>query len=113
MTELQAFVGPCGAIGAWLYKQALDVDQLLKDFPINPGETWSMGDSPLVLLTALGDFAGRRGGNVYKSVPTSTLAANGVAHPRDAGRKMRVYEEIDTRLMFTDFYAKLRVNFGG
>lgn len=111
MTELQAFVAPCGPIGAWLYKQALAVDQLLKDYPINPGETWSMGDSPLVLLTALSDFAGRMGGNIYKSVATPSLAANGVAQPRDSARKMRLYEQLDTRLMFTDFYAKLRVNY--
>jgi purine nucleosidase len=111
MTELQAFVSPCGAIGAWLYKQALGVDQLLKDYPINPGETWSMGDSPLVLLTALGDFAGRMANNVYTSGFTPSLTANGVAQPRESGRKMRLYSAIDTRLMFSDFYAKLAVNF--
>ena len=112
MTELQAFVSPCGAIGAWLYKQALGVDQLLKNYPVNPGETWSMGDSPLVLLTALGDFAGRMGMNAYSSLVTPSLTARGVAQPRESGRKMRLYERIDTRLMFSDFYAKLKVNFG-
>ncbi len=111
MTELQAFVAPCGVIGAWLYKQALGVDQLLKHYPINPGETWSMGDSPLVLLTALGDFAGRKGNNNYTSMVTPSLTANGVTEAREAGRKMRLYEAIDTRLMFSDFYAKLKVNF--
>lgn len=111
MTELQAFVSPCGAIGSWLYKQALGVDELLKDYPINPGETWSMGDSPLVLLTALGDFAGRMGNNVYTSAFTPSLTASGVAQPRESGRKMRLYSAIDTRLMFSDFYAKLAVNF--
>lgn len=112
MTELQAFVAPCGAIGAWLYKQALGVDELLKAYPINPGETWSMGDSPLVLLTTLGDFAGRMGANAYESVVTPSLNANGAAQPREAGRRMRVYKSIDTRLMFSDLYAKLKINFG-
>lgn len=110
MTELQAYVAPCGAIGAWLYNQALGVDQLLKDYPINPGETWSMGDSPLILLTALGDFAGRVGNNSYTSVVTPWLSTNGVAQARESGRKIRLYERIDTRLMFSDFYAKLKVN---
>jgi hypothetical protein len=112
MTELQAFVAPCGAIGNWLYKQALGVDELLKNYPINPGETWSMGDSPLVLLTALGDFANRMGANVYKQIPTPILTVTGIAQPRESSRKMRLYESIDTRLMFSDFYAKLKVNFG-
>lgn len=111
MTELQAFVEPCGAIGAWLYQKALGVDQLLKDYPVNPGETWSMGDSPLVLLTALGDFAGRMGDNVYETVVTPALAANGRAEPRATGRSMRVYKRLDTRLMFMDFYSKLQVGF--
>lgn len=112
MTELQAFVKPCGAIGRWLYQQALGVDQLLKDYPINPGETWSMGDSPLVLLTALGDFVGRVAGSTYDSVATPTLTANGAIQPRDGSRRMRVYKTLDTRLMFMDLFAKLKVHAG-
>jgi purine nucleosidase len=89
MTELQAFVAPYGATGAWRCKQALrGLDELGNRFPINTGEIWSMGDSPLVLLTALSDFANRRGANIYHLVFTPYLNERGVAQPRFAGRRL-------------------------
>jgi purine nucleosidase len=53
MTELQAHVAPCGALGAWLYAKIAEGYPGFTRIGANPGETWSMGDNPLVLLTAL------------------------------------------------------------
>lgn len=40
------------------------------------------------------------------------MRRDGSYEPRSDGRKIRVYKSIDTRLMFDDFFAKLRLNAG-
>ncbi len=39
------------------------------------------------------------------------LDENGAAHPQTGGRKIRLYSSVDKRLMFSDFFAKLQINF--
>jgi inosine-uridine nucleoside N-ribohydrolase len=112
-TELQAFVAPYGKIGAWLYAKALEGAQQVAQYKLNSGETWALGDSPLVLLTALSDWVpNRMGSNFYDEIPTPRVSVTGTVEPRPEARKMRLYKSVDTRLMFSDFYAKLAMNFG-
>ncbi|MCW1916567.1 nucleoside hydrolase [Luteolibacter sp. GHJ8] len=71
-------------------------------------ETYVLGDSPLVLLTALqspweADPASSR----YLKLPTPRINGDGRYDANPQGREMRVYTQIDSRLMFEDFYAKL------
>ncbi|CAN7169899.1 nucleoside hydrolase [Phenylobacterium sp. LjRoot225] len=120
-TEIQAYVAPHGAIGAWLYQKV--VDYPLKYMKaLNMGETWSLGDSPLVVLTALTDWSPsavsprpfkyeRTGSSAYETVPAPHLNADGTSAPQPGGRMIRVYRSVDTRMMFSDFFAKLQVNF--
>jgi hypothetical protein len=37
------------------------------------------------------------------------LRPDGAYEPRSEGRKIRVYKGMDTRMMFNDFFAKLRL----
>jgi inosine-uridine nucleoside N-ribohydrolase len=121
-SELQAYVAPYGAIGAWLYQKLLDAPRQLKPLGFHLGETYTLGDSPLVLLTALTDWLptvfeppfrfDRTGSSHYEEMFAPLLAADGTYTPRDSGRRIRVYRAIDTRLMFSDFFAKMRLNFG-
>jgi purine nucleosidase len=121
-TELEARVAPCGVIGKWLYDKLLAAVELLGTLGMNAGETWTLGDSPLVLLTALNDWVphveGRRlvgydktGSSQYKEVPCPRVADDGTYSPHPNGRTIRAYQSVDTRLMFEDFYAKLSLNF--
>lgn len=120
-TELQAFVAPCGAIGQWLYARIFEMSGQLGKYKLNTGETWTLGDSPLVVLTALNDWppSGRGAGFTYLRTGSSRfeemiaprLDENGAPTAQAQGRKMRLYSSIDTRLMFGDFFAKLRINF--
>jgi inosine-uridine nucleoside N-ribohydrolase len=120
-TELQAFVAPCGAIGQWLYARIFEMSGQLGKYKLNTGETWTLGDSPLVVLTALNDWppSGRGAGFAYLRTGSSRfeemiaprLDENGAPTAQAQGRKMRLYSSIDTRLMFGDFFAKLRINF--
>jgi inosine-uridine nucleoside N-ribohydrolase len=121
-TELQVNVAPFGAIGAWLYRKLLDAPAQMDRFGFHLGETYTLGDSPLVLLSALTDwvpsdftppfkFQGT-GSSRYEEVFAPELNADGTYTPRTSGRKMRLYRQVDTRTMFADFFAKLRVNYG-
>jgi purine nucleosidase len=121
-TELQAHVAPCGKIGEWLYQKVADFPQRFGG-KFNTGETWTLGDSPLVLVTALTDWvpSDYKGGKLtyerisssaYETKPTPKLNSDGSFTENPGGRPMRLFHTIDTRLMFGDFFAKLRMNYG-
>ncbi len=120
--ELHAFAAPNGAIGKWLYERMIAQSDRYKSV-FNPGATWTLGDSPLIVLTALNDWVPsgrvtdrgpfsyqRTGSSHFEEIVAPRLDANGRAIAQSAGRKIRVYKDIDTRLMFADFFAKLREN---
>lgn len=118
-SELQAFVAPHGAIGEWLYRKVADAPLRFKKM-LNMGETWTLGDNPLVVLTALTDWGPssgrpfqyqRTGSSQYDEVVAPLLKSDGTFEPRTTGRKIRIYKSIDTRMMLQDMFAKLRINF--
>ncbi|WP_294330317.1 nucleoside hydrolase [uncultured Sphingomonas sp.] len=106
MAELEAALAGAGRAGAFL----LDALQAVRGrFPDGLGETYILGDSPLVTLTALQTpYEPDSASSDYVVRPTPKLGPDGryLADPR--GRPMRVYRAIDTRLTFTDLFAKLR-----
>ncbi len=113
--ELELNVAPYGQIGSWLYTKTLEVADSL---PFNTGETWTLGDSPLVVLTALTSwFASspkplkfeNTGASRYTEIITPRIGKDGAYEPRTEGRKMRVYNTIDTRTMHEDLFAKLQL----
>lgn len=120
-TELQAYVEPCGAIGKWLYAKVFEWANTLGKHRLNTGETYTLGDSPLVLLTALtgwipSKFSAplpyeRTDSSPFEDVPTPRLGLDGSYTPRTGSRTIRAYRSVDTRMMFNDLYAKLAVNF--
>jgi hypothetical protein len=118
--ELQTRVAPRGRLGAWLYQKASDAAQgLAARFKLNTGETWTLGDSPLVLVTALTSWppsaftAVKRyettGSSAFDEIIAPKLGADGSYEMRSSGRKIRVYKTLDTRLMFNDLFAKLEL----
>jgi hypothetical protein len=118
MTELQAHVAPYGAIGAWLYTKFVEGYPGFTRMGANLGETWSMGDNPLVLLTALtgwipdtftAPFRYEKVSSPFEEVSVPQLQADGTYVRRSEGRRMRVFNAVDTRLMFGDFFAKIRI----
>ena len=120
-TEIQAHVAPYGAIGAWLYARIVEGYPGLERYGFNAGETWTLGDSPLVLLTALTSWVPssrsrplkyERTSSPFNEVFVPRLRNDGHYEPRTEGRKMRVFNSVDTRLMFGDFFAKMRMNYG-
>ena len=110
--ELQQHVRPYGAIGRFLY-------DTLNDFyarftgKINFGEVYQLGDSPLVLLSSLTSpwNATATYTSPYQEIYAPIINPDGTYTAQSAGRKIRVYSGVDTRLMYSDFFAKLHNNY--
>jgi len=97
-----------GAVGAYLYDELRAVGEMLAWHGLRPGETYVVGDQPLVLLTALQTaFEPDPASSDYVTVPTPRIDNDGLYVSRDDGRPMRVYTAVDNRLTFDDFRAKL------
>ena len=72
------------------------------------GETYVLGDSPLVLLTALqSPFEPDPSSSQYVTRRAPSFDDQGRYVERRDGRFIRVYTRLDTRLMFEDLIAKL------
>lgn len=102
--ELVAGLKPAGALGQYLLEQ---LERVVSTDRISLGETYILGDSPLVTLTALQtSFEPDSASSAYgvRPTPRVTDQVRYAANPN--GRPMRVYTTIDTRLTFGDMFAK-------
>jgi purine nucleosidase len=100
-------------VGRYLRDEVVQTEErLAQNLPAHiftAGETYMLGDTALVTLTALRSaFQADAASSVYLSRPTPTLAADGSYVSNPAGRPMRVYTTIDGHLTWRDFTAKLR-----
>jgi len=99
IAELEETLGAGGALGAWLLHRFTGT----RPDWLKLGGTWPLGDSPLVLATALSsessDFAER----------PAPLVGDDLRYASGAGARMiRVYSRIDFRLLWGDWLARLR-----
>ena len=85
VAELEHDLGGSGALGQWLWTRFVELP--LPDW-IRLGGVWPLGDSPPVLITALSDESSR-----YEETGS-----------------LRVYTDVDVRLLFGDLLAKLRAH---
>jgi inosine-uridine nucleoside N-ribohydrolase len=107
--ELDVAIRRCGAIGAHLVAALDRIVARAAGQGLNLGEVYILGDSPLVLLTALqSPWEPDPSSSQYIVVPAPRMDAEGRYVQRQDGRPMRVYTHIDNRLMFGDLVGKLR-----
>lgn len=96
-----------GVIGNYLYQQLL---QLMKKLG-KVDETYILGDSPLVLLTALQTyFEPDPASSGYQKKPAPVINREGQYEDNPNGRKIRIYNKLDVNLMLNDFFAKLELS---
>jgi purine nucleosidase len=108
MAEIEAYVRPAGRIGEYLYDRLCAVGGYLAKAGFNLGETYIMGDSPLVLLSTLqSNFHPDTSSSRHVLRPAPRITDAGGYEERPDGRPIRVYTHLDVRLMLQDFYAKL------
>jgi inosine-uridine nucleoside N-ribohydrolase len=118
LTELQLKVRPWGNTGQYLYGQLLNQLVTLSKNHFQVGEAYVLGDSPLVLLTALQntyDATGSAGTGTsqFTTMYAPRLNEDGTYVAQSSGRQIRVYTSIDTRVMFEDLFAKLQAYAAG
>jgi purine nucleosidase len=106
--EMETQVRPLGALGAYLTDSIERVMRWTGELGFHIGETYALGDSPLVTLTALqSSFEADPSSSSYVLRPAPMLDAEGRYVARPDGRPIRIYTQIDTRLTFGDMIAKL------
>lgn len=107
--EIAERIRPCGAIGQYLYDELMATIRLNENMGKPMGEVYVLGDSPLVLLSSLQTgYAPDAASSRYKLVACPILNADGTYTLNPDGRQIRVYTQLDVRLMLADFEAKLR-----
>ena len=111
--EMQTEVRPLGPLGAYLTDSIERVMRWTGEVGFNIGDTYALGDSPLVTLTALqSSFEADPSSSRYVVRPAPTLDDAGEYVDNPAGRPIRVYTQIDKRLTFGDMIARLKLHAG-
>ena len=110
--ELMTEVAPQGPLGQYLVDNIERVMRWTAGAGFDIGETYAMGDSPLVTLTALqSSFQPDPSSSHYVTRVAPHISDEGqYAGDSSAGREIRVYTQVDTRLTFQDFYSKLKLS---
>lgn len=106
--ELRRRVAATGPLGRYLYDEIAQVSAVVGERQGGAFESYALGDSPLVLLTALQSlFEPDPASSRFVERPTPAIADDGSYVAVGAARPMRIYTAVDTRLMFEDFFVKL------
>ena len=110
LDEIKVKIAPYGKVGKYLYDALMNTVTMCEKFGIPMGETYILGDSLLVLLSALQTgFEQDPASSYYKYVPAPTINDDGSYGLNHDGRLIRVYYRLDSRLMFGDFEAKMQL----
>jgi purine nucleosidase len=107
VAEMTMKVAAQGELGSYLTDKITGIMAQLSPYGFN-AETYVLGDSPLVLLSALQAYFDPEPSScryILRNAPV--VSDNGLYKENPNGRQIRVYTDIDSRLMFDDFVAKL------
>jgi purine nucleosidase len=107
-SALQLKVRTQGKIGEYLASAIERIMKMSIKYNFNVGETYIVGDSPLVLLTALQSSFERDPSSSHYILRLSPLInSQGLYEVNQKGRNIRVYTQLDVLLLLEDFYNKL------
>ncbi|GAA4784202.1 nucleoside hydrolase [Microbacterium gilvum] len=107
--EIDLRIRPHGALGARLADAISRVAEIAAGHGLPLGETYALGDSPLVLLTSLrSSFQADPSSSDYVLVPRPAIRDDGGYASRPERAPIRVYRRLDVRLLLEDLYAKLQ-----
>jgi hypothetical protein len=106
--EILTKVKPMGAIGQFLFENIVRIYKWRNDLSHGLGETYILGDQPLVTLTALqSSFHPDASSCTFVARPAPIINDGGSYDQNPNGRLIRVYTHTDVRLTFEDFFQKL------
>lgn len=99
-----------GRIGEFLTSSIERIMQMSIKYHFNVGEVYIIGDSPLVLLTALqSSFEADPSSSFYVLRPCPFINSLGLYEVNHKGRNIRVYTHVDSHLLLDDLYSKLQL----
>lgn len=105
--ELKDLIGDAGTTGDFLMQR---LEEVLRRSKGSLGETYVLGDSPLVVATSLQTPWERDAASCeYVVRKTPLINDKGFYEENAAGRPIRIFTKIDTRLLLGDFVAKLKI----
>ncbi len=109
LAELQAYVAPCGEIGRYLFDQMVAFNNKTAHISHWPhGEIWGLGDSPTIgVLLAESEKT-----DMYDELEAPEIDDRMFYHFTGKGKKIRVYKDVNARLTLSDFFAKMKINYG-
>ena len=108
MRDLEHRVRPLGELGALLVDSLGAVRGTLREHGMGPGETYVLGDNPLVLLTALqSGFEPDPSSSQSFRRPRPRVRDDGTFDFDGAGAEVRVFTRLDVPLMMGDLVAQL------
>jgi hypothetical protein len=99
VAELTADLPPISPFARWLYERFTSPPDW-----VELGGAWPLGDSPLVLLTAIAKES-----SLARDRPARRIDADLHYGDEIPGRTLRVYETLDVRLTYADLLARLRL----
>lgn len=109
-SQLLLEVKPQGQVGSYLAATLESLMTRVRQYQLNLGETYILGDSPLVLLTALQSaFEADPSSSDYAVKPAPAITPQGTYAYNPTSRAIRVYQHLDVSLMLSDFFAKLKL----
>lgn len=100
IAEMATDMRPISPFSRWLYEQFTNPP----DF-FDLGGAWPMGDSPLVLLSAITSETSQS-----REIPARRIGKDLHYGETVAGRTIRVFELLDARTTHADFLARLRLH---
>jgi purine nucleosidase len=111
-SEMLARMRPLGPLGEHLFDAiGRMAERMRSSWGMHLGETYVLGDSPLVLLTALlSSFEATPSSCRWVVRPRPHLLESGHYDTSVEGRAVRVFTQLDSRLLLEDLYAKLALH---
>lgn len=103
LAELAADMRPISPFSRWLFDRFTNPP----DF-VDLGGSWPMGDSPLLLITALSPES-----STVRTIPARRIAPDLTYGAEIPGRTINLFDRVDARLIHADFLARLRLHAAG
>ena len=110
MAELASRIRPCGKIGAYLFEQLLEENEIEYNIPLpefRRGENWSLGDNTTIAMLmenqATGHWYMRKAPRINDDMTYSE---------DPEGKEIRVFTDLDYRMSLEDLYAKMALAYG-
>ncbi|HAH63601.1 MAG TPA: nucleoside hydrolase [Treponema sp.] len=109
LAQLQLHVKPYGKIGKYLFEQMVQYNTKCAGIAHWPhGEIWGLGDTAAIAVLLQ---ESERIDNFFMA-EAPTVNYEDMTYVQAAGnRKIRVYTQVDARLVIDDFFAKLAINY--